>query len=123
VLKSTVYPEWWTDRAVPWVHYVPIKLDFSDLYDTMAFFTGLPDGTPGRDDLAEKIASAGRDWVADFYRYEVRRRLNSIVTTVLTLLPQDLIAYTWRVYLEFTRVTSINRESLDFTLASDTGEL
>lgn len=32
ILKSTVYPEWWNQRIQPWVHYVPVKLDFTDLY-------------------------------------------------------------------------------------------
>jgi len=47
-------------------------MDFSDLYDTTVFFLGLPDGSkPGRDDLAEKIAMAGRHWVENFWRTEV----------------------------------------------------
>jgi hypothetical protein len=29
--------EWWTDRMQAWVHYVPIQLDYSDLYDAIAF--------------------------------------------------------------------------------------
>lgn len=57
---------------MPWVHYVPIKVDFSDLHDAMAFFRGLPDGTPGRDDLAQRIGEAGRDWVNQYWRIEVR---------------------------------------------------
>jgi hypothetical protein len=32
ILKSTVYPEWWNQRIQPWLHYVPVKLDFTDLY-------------------------------------------------------------------------------------------
>jgi hypothetical protein len=30
-------PEWWTMRAQPWVHYVPIQLDYSDLHDALTF--------------------------------------------------------------------------------------
>jgi hypothetical protein len=29
--------EWWNQRAQPWLHYVPVKVDYSDLYDTVAF--------------------------------------------------------------------------------------
>jgi len=29
---------------------------------------------------------------------------------------QDITAYTWRVYLEFIRVTSPDRTTMDFTL-------
>ena len=37
MLKSTIYPEWWNDRIQPWLHYVPVKVDYSDVYDIMAF--------------------------------------------------------------------------------------
>ena len=26
--------------TVPWYHYIPLKPDYSDLYDIMAFFVG-----------------------------------------------------------------------------------
>lgn len=74
---------------MPWVHYVPLKVDYSDLYDSMfapsamlgrehdlsqladnpsilfpvmAFFVGTPDGKHGHDDVAREIASAGQQW-------------------------------------------------------------
>lgn len=31
VLKSTGFVEWWNDRIMPWVHYIPVKLDYNDL--------------------------------------------------------------------------------------------
>jgi hypothetical protein len=34
--------EWWTDRMQAWVHYVPIQLDYSDLYDAIAFVSRPP---------------------------------------------------------------------------------
>ncbi|KAH7090063.1 hypothetical protein BKA62DRAFT_726182 [Auriculariales sp. MPI-PUGE-AT-0066] len=100
VLKSTIYPEWWTDRAQAWVHYVPVKVDYGDLYDIMAFFRGFPDGTPGNDAMAEKIATAGRDWAKRFWRDE------------------DVTAYTWRMYLEYVRLMSDDRTTgaMDFTM-------
>ncbi|KAH7098348.1 hypothetical protein BKA62DRAFT_372460 [Auriculariales sp. MPI-PUGE-AT-0066] len=98
VLKSTVYPEWWTDRSMPWVHYVPVNPDYGDIYDVMAFFRGLPNGTRGHDDLAKKIATAGRKWVDQFWR------------------EKDMTAYTWRLYLEYARVMSEDRSSMDFIM-------
>ncbi|KAH7096655.1 hypothetical protein BKA62DRAFT_492198 [Auriculariales sp. MPI-PUGE-AT-0066] len=99
LFKSTVFPEWWTDRVMPWVHFVPVKVDYSDLYDALVFFRGLPDGSvAGQDQLGERIAMAGRDWVERFWRHE------------------DITAYTWRMYMEFARVTSTNRTSLDFIM-------
>ncbi|KAF8632883.1 hypothetical protein AX17_004729 [Amanita inopinata Kibby_2008] len=40
VFKATAYPEWWLDRVQEWVHYVPIQVDWSDLYDVLVFFRG-----------------------------------------------------------------------------------
>ncbi|KAK4683682.1 hypothetical protein P7C73_g6549, partial [Tremellales sp. Uapishka_1] len=71
VLKSTLYPEWFQEMLIPWYHYVPLKLDYSDMYDIMAFFEGSPDGsTPGRDDLAKEIAAQGYDFVRTRWRLE-----------------------------------------------------
>lgn len=30
-------PEWYNQRIQPWVHYVPVKLDYSDLIDSLTF--------------------------------------------------------------------------------------
>ena len=99
----------WTDRAAPWVHFVPVKLDYSELYDTLGFFRGLPDGTPGHSDLAERIANAGSDWVRKFWRSEVRRNDIHGDESVLTM-TQDVTAYTWRMYLEYIRLMSDDRD-------------
>ncbi|KZV84064.1 hypothetical protein EXIGLDRAFT_727686 [Exidia glandulosa HHB12029] len=104
VLKSTIFPEWWMDRGMPWVHFVPFKMDYSDLYDVLAFFRGTPDGQGAHDDLAEKIATAGRAWTERFWRQD------------------DVIAYMWRLYLEYVRVMSVDRASgaRDFVLGKST---
>ena len=34
---SILEAEWWNQRAQAWVHYVPIKIDYSDMYDSIAF--------------------------------------------------------------------------------------
>jgi hypothetical protein len=38
-------------RTVPWLHYVPIKPSYDDLYDTAAFFLG-PIGPDGEVDTS-----------------------------------------------------------------------
>lgn len=58
------------DRIQPWVHYVPIQLDYSDLYDALSFFSGDIWGDGEHDDLARKIALAGRQWVSKYWRKE-----------------------------------------------------
>lgn len=77
VLKATVYPEWYSDGLIPWYHYVPLKSDYTDIYDTLAFFRGTPDHPGGFDDVAKALARNGKCFVKKMWRKEdlqVRRR-------------------------------------------------
>ncbi|CAH7676894.1 family 90 glycosyltransferase [Phakopsora pachyrhizi] len=85
VLKSTIFPEWYSDRVQPWVHYVPIKVDYSDLYDVMNFFVG-DEKSKGNEGFAEKIAGEGKRWAAEHWRRV------------------DMAAYMFRLVLEWRRV-------------------
>ncbi|WVQ98701.1 hypothetical protein IAU59_005832 [Kwoniella sp. CBS 9459] len=99
VLKSTLYPEWFHDMLIPWYHYVPLKLDYSDIYDIMAFFVGSPDGSiPGRDDLAKEIAANGRKFVDDRWRL------------------QDMQSFTFLLILEFWRMMSEDRAAASYDI-------
>ncbi|SCZ88027.1 BZ3500_MvSof-1268-A1-R1_Chr2-1g04141 [Microbotryum saponariae] len=79
VLKSTIFPEWYTDRIQPWVltallpffqSYVPVKVDYTDLIPIMAFFMGDLEGRGAHDYLGERIATRGRLWTEMYWRYE-----------------------------------------------------
>ncbi|BGP24779.1 glycosyltransferase family 90 protein [Rhodotorula toruloides] len=99
VFKSTLFPEWYADRIQPWLHYVPVKVDYSDLYDIMTFFHGTPEGHGSHDELANKIGLAGKHWARDHWR------------------KQDMAAYMFRLILEWARLLHRNDEdshSLDF---------
>lgn len=98
VFKSTLYPEWFSHRLAPWVHYIPIQIDYSDLYDTLLFFRGDPSGHGAHEDLAKKIARRAREWSLGFWRKE------------------DMIAYLYRLFLEYARVMDENRDTLNFEL-------
>lgn len=37
-------PEWWTAQSIPWYHYIPLKYDYTDLWDVLAFLDGAPAG-------------------------------------------------------------------------------
>ncbi|GAA5983978.1 hypothetical protein JCM10908_005999 [Rhodotorula pacifica] len=86
VLKSTIFPEWYQDMIQPWVHYVPIQTDFSDLWTTMAFFAGDNFGHGAHDDLAKEIAMAGKEWAEKHWRWE------------------DMEVYMYRLLLEYARM-------------------
>ncbi|KAF8487546.1 glycosyl transferase family 90-domain-containing protein [Gautieria morchelliformis] len=94
VFKSTIFPEWYTERIMPWVHYIPV--DLSDIYDILAFFRGDLAGAGAHDDLAERIATAGKAWSREFYRKE------------------DMSAYHFRLFLEYARVMSLDREAMTY---------
>ncbi|KAJ8507642.1 hypothetical protein ONZ45_g10011 [Pleurotus djamor] len=98
VFKATIYPEWWLDRIQPWVHYVPIQADYSDLHDVFVFFRGGLYGEGAHDDLAKKIAYAGREWSKAYWRKE------------------DMTAYFFRLILEYSRVMSLDREAMTYKL-------
>ncbi|KAG6334857.1 hypothetical protein ID866_4233 [Astraeus odoratus] len=93
VFKATVYPEWFTDRVEPWVHYIPVKYDFSDLYDSLTFFRGDVLGEGSHEEMASKIAKAGREWSKAFWRKE------------------DMAAYMLRLLLEYARLMRDDRVS------------
>ena len=50
--------------------YIPIKVDYTDLFDVMAFFAGDLDGEDGHDDLAKAIADQGKAYTAKHWRYQ-----------------------------------------------------
>lgn len=57
-------------QLIPWYHYTPVRYDYADVYDTMAFFTGSLDGRHrGKDDLAREIASNGRQFALGRMRW------------------------------------------------------
>ena len=58
------------NRIQPWVHYVPISLDFSELHDVFVFFRGDLTGAGNHDELAKKIALEGSKWAKTFWRPE-----------------------------------------------------
>ncbi|KAF8593064.1 hypothetical protein BDV93DRAFT_461866, partial [Ceratobasidium sp. AG-I] len=94
IFKMTVFPEWNADWLVPYYHYVPIQTDYSDLYDSLAFFMGAPGGTSGHDAIAEKIGAHAREFSVRHWRFE------------------DMQVYVYRLMLEYARVISEDREAM-----------
>ncbi|GAA5858013.1 hypothetical protein JCM1840_001002 [Sporobolomyces johnsonii] len=99
VFKSTIFPEWWSRRIMPWYHYIPVKSDYSDLLDVAAFFIGAPDGTGAHDQLAKRLAANGKTWADKHWR------------------EADMAAYMFRLYLEYARLIGRdekNPHSMDY---------
>ncbi|QRW00673.1 DNA topoisomerase 1 [Ceratobasidium sp. AG-Ba] len=88
ILKMTLFPEWNSDWLIPYYHYIPIQTDYSDLYDSIAFFAGIPGGPPGQDKLAESIGAHGHEFAVRYWRWE------------------DMQVYVYRLLLEYARLIS-----------------
>lgn len=71
ILYSHLVNYRYTGRIQPWLHYVPIKPDFTDIYDIMAFFKGDIDGVgQDHDTVADALARAGHKWQLTMSREE-----------------------------------------------------
>ncbi|KLT42487.1 hypothetical protein CC85DRAFT_274409 [Cutaneotrichosporon oleaginosum] len=98
VIKTTIYPEWMTDWLTPWVHYVPVQADYSDLYDVMSYFAGSPDseGADVGDAAAREIAQAAVQFTRTHWRWE------------------DMQAYMLRMVLEYARLGADDRRAASY---------
>jgi hypothetical protein len=52
-----------------WLHYIPMQVDYSDMWDVLAFFRGGINGEGAHDALGKEIAEAGKEWVRLCYRW------------------------------------------------------
>jgi hypothetical protein len=66
----SIHPKRFTHHLAPWVHYVPIQIDYSDLYNALLFFRGDPSGHGVHKDLAKAIARQVREWSLGYWRWE-----------------------------------------------------
>ncbi|KAI0810355.1 hypothetical protein GGR55DRAFT_646313 [Xylaria sp. FL0064] len=102
---SSIFQQWFTERLMPWVHFIPIDTRYHALHSTMSYFIGL-DGrgtlngrkqiTPGRTEDAKWIAQEGQKWAEKAIRKE------------------DMEVYLFRLLLEWGRVIDDHRDSMNF---------
>lgn len=100
VIKATIFPEWNTKHLPEWFAYVPTKMDYSDLYSIISFFRGGLNGKGAHDEVARRIARNGQCWAERTWRKE------------------DLQIYMFRLYLEYARLMSPDRDNgkMDFVM-------
>ncbi|KAJ3235269.1 capsule-associated protein CAP1 [Chytriomyces hyalinus] len=63
ILYNGVFIDWWNARLKPWVHYVPIQVDFSDMEEKLEWLIA-------NDDKAKQIAMNAQTLVKQMSRYE-----------------------------------------------------
>lgn len=116
----------YSHRIQPWVHYVPVKNDFTDLYDIMTFFEGgssldAPNDethTPGVNDaIAKKIALQGKEWTKKFWRKEdmIAYMFRYALSRIEKLSVADPCSFA-SLFLEYGRVSSEDRDSMSFDM-------
>ncbi|KXH42447.1 capsular associated protein [Colletotrichum salicis] len=102
---SSVFGEWYSERLIPWLHFVPVDTRFHALHSTVAYFVGLKGRGKinGREvdfearwEDAEWIATQGARWVDKALRRE------------------DMEIYLFRLLLEWGRVVRDDRDSIGF---------
>jgi len=106
---SSIFMEWYTERLLPWVHFVPIDLRFHALHSTLSYFTGIVEKggarlngravyMEGKMDNAKWIANEGRRFASRAIRRE------------------DMEIYLFRLLLEWSRLVDDNRDKIGFSL-------
>ncbi|KAL2199083.1 glycosyltransferase family 90 protein [Corynascus similis CBS 632.67] len=108
-MYASIFREWYSERLMPWVHFVPVDLRYHALHGTLTYFFGLlkRDGRTlngrevvmeARQDDAKWIAEEGRRWA----ERAIRRA--------------DIEIYLFRLLLEWGRVIDDNRDEIGFVL-------
>lgn len=116
VIKSTVYREFFEQWIQPWLHYIPLSSSYQEIYNVHAFFAGATpsaleavnstalDLSPAKrrpidgDRRLRRIARAGKQW-----KRTMGRRV-------------DMEAYVFRLVLEYARLSSDDRDNMNFSL-------
>ena len=90
VLKQTVFREFIDDWLVPWVHYIPVSLDMTELPELIRYLLQTPEGQ----EQAEAIGRQGKEWAEKVLR------------------KRDVELIFFRILLEYGRLLDDDRDSL-----------
>lgn len=100
---ASIFKEWYSERLMPWLHFVPVDIRFQALHSTLAYFNGMQGKglINGRDvpmqsraDNAKWIAQEGKKWAGKVIRRE------------------DAEVYLFRLLLEWGRVVNDRRDEM-----------
>ncbi|KAH8682407.1 capsular associated protein [Xylariales sp. PMI_506] len=104
---STIFREWFTERLMPWTHFVPIDIRYHGLHSTLAYFVGLKGRGKinGEDQIMEPEGKDGK-WIAEQGRKWAETAIRR----------EDMEVYMFRLLLEWGRVMSDDRDNMVFSL-------
>ncbi|KAK8008663.1 Beta-1-2-xylosyltransferase 1 [Apiospora marii] len=105
---SSIFREWYTERLMPWTHFVPVDLRFHGLHSTLAYFVGLKDrgrvNGRERDAMADRVEDAR--WIAEQGRKWAEKAIRR----------EDMEVYLFRLLLEWGRLIQDDRDTTGFVL-------
>ncbi|KFA74105.1 hypothetical protein S40288_03784 [Stachybotrys chartarum IBT 40288] len=110
---STIFRSWYTERLVPWLHFVPIDMRYQALHTTFAYFSGTENRAKvngreteliGRGKNAEWIATEGQKWAEK------------------ALGQKEIEVYLFRLLLEWGRLVDDRRDEIGVRV-KENGEL
>ncbi|KAK3310259.1 glycosyltransferase family 90 protein [Chaetomium strumarium] len=107
---ASIFAEWYSERLMPWVHFVPVDLRFHALHSTLTYFVGLPKKY-GRRMNGREVEMAARQedgrWIAEEGKRWAEKALRR----------EDREVYLFRLLLEWARVVDDNRDEIGFVLS------
>ncbi|KAF4448869.1 hypothetical protein F53441_7805 [Fusarium austroafricanum] len=112
-LISTIFRTWYSDRLIPWLHFVPIDTRYQGLHTTLTYFTGTQKKAHlnGRDtDMKGQTKDAA--WIAQQGAKWAKKALGE----------KDQEVYLFRLLLEWGRLIDDKRDEIG-TTKNDKGEL
>jgi hypothetical protein len=102
---STIFKEWYSERLMPWVHFVPVDIRFHSLHSTLAYFVGLKGrGKLNGQDVELEQQSEDASWIANQGKVWVEKAIRK----------EDMEIYLFRLLLEWGRVIDDERDSRAF---------
>lgn len=67
--RPTSCPSGFLTRSLLCHSYIPLRVDYTDLFDIMAFFTGDLEGRNAHPELGKQIADNGKEYADKYWRY------------------------------------------------------
>lgn len=102
---STTFRTWYTERLLPWLHFVPIDTRFQALHTTLSYFAGTKGRPPlnGRETNMKEQASDAQ-WIAS----QGRKWADTAIGE------KDMEVYMFRLLLEWGRLIDDERDKIGF---------
>ncbi|BGP01873.1 capsular associated protein, glycosyltransferase family 90 protein [Rhodotorula toruloides] len=120
VIKSRLFLEAFDDTLIPWYHYIPLSIRFSELYNLLAYFFGLASvpsiaetqGFPAPSSRDFSAIRRGRAHEEELYAVAMRGR----EWAQKCARRDDALIYAYLLALEWARITADHRESDQWSL-------